>query len=126
MPRIDEAATIADQILKLGEQVRGLKVAKAPKEDVLKAVDELKAAKAKFEAVTGEEYLAPGQKPAKKKPEKTKAAPTKPPLAPKPAKKAPSPMKDKSAKAAAAPAAAADPDLANLDAALLFQPFLDG
>jgi len=74
----DPAAALAAKIVDQGDKVRTLKAEKAPAEEVTQAVDTLKALKAQYERETGSEYLAPGQKPSKKK----KTAPkddTKPP-----------------------------------------------
>ncbi|KAJ8606386.1 hypothetical protein CTAYLR_009319 [Chrysophaeum taylorii] len=58
---------LASKIVEQGDVVRSLKAAKAPPADVAAAVEHLKALKAQYEEETGEEYLAPGQKPSSKK-----------------------------------------------------------
>lgn len=86
----DDPLTAA--IVAQGDKIRQMKADKAPADDVTKAVADLKALKADFEAKTGKEYLAPGQKPSKKK---KPAAPAQKKEAPPPKKKEASPTPPK-------------------------------
>mmetsp|Transcript_23649 Transcript_23649/g.75894 ORF Transcript_23649/g.75894 Transcript_23649/m.75894 type:complete len:629 (-) Transcript_23649:42-1928(-) len=65
-------AALAAKVAKQGDAIRDMKKNKAPAEEVTKAVDVLKSLKAEYLELTGEEYLAPGQKP--KAPAKNDAA----------------------------------------------------
>ena len=131
-------ADIAAKIVKKGDDIRAMKAAKAPSADVMKAVDELKALKADYEQATGEEYLAPGQKPSSSKKTKgdakKKAEPEPAPKEKEPPKQQPPPKKKEPQPAPQPPAApvpsngapAKDDDLANLETALAFSSYVNG
>merc|ERR1719454_2461028 len=105
-PSNPEAAACAQQ----GDKIRQMKAAKASKEEIMKAVDELKKLKAKHLEVHGTEFAPTGKVEGSRK-DKKKAAPEKPapkaPKAPK-ARKAPkAPKAPKAAKPPPAPSAGA-------------------
>ncbi|XP_041837193.1 bifunctional glutamate/proline--tRNA ligase isoform X2 [Melanotaenia boesemani] len=79
-PASTSAADVFSSIVAQGEAVRQLKAAKAPKEDVDKAVQQLLSLKAQFKQQTGVDYK-PGMAP----PTSTPSAPTSTPSAPTPA-----------------------------------------
>ena len=121
----------AAAIVAKGDAIRALKAAKAPKDEIAAAVEELKALKATYADVHGAEYAAPGAKPASSKDKKKKggdkppAAPAKA-AAPKAPKAPPAPKAPKAPPAPKAPKAPPAGELAGLDAALEVQSYVAG
>ena len=121
----------AAAVVAKGDAIRALKAAKAPKDEIAAAVEELKALKATYADVHGAEYAAPGAKPASSKDKKKKggdkppAAPAKA-AAPKAPKAPPAPKAPKAPPAPKAPKAPPAGELAGLDAALEVQSYVAG
>ncbi|KAH9114281.1 hypothetical protein AeMF1_011628 [Aphanomyces euteiches] len=72
-----DSEALAASIVAQGEKVRALKAQKAPKEEVMEAVNGLLALKQQFKEVTGADYVDPNAKP-KEKPKAKEAAPATP------------------------------------------------